>query len=343
MKKVISAASLLALVLGSPSVLAAKEGAHWASGDKIVDVTNGTVYRGVSTPNDAWGYGNISFTDGEFSLESGFEWLNDPQGDDFYEGWLVQQSPFKFISTWVAEKQWSKYVNDFTSTIDYTNYDFYVLTLEPNDGDPAPADHILEGNVAVISANSQSHNSEWNDVTIDLTGKNFEFSQDKIEVYEGDRVTINFESTGGFHDWGVDEFDAWTKKVNPGEVTSVTFTADKVWSFEFYCSVGNHRAEGMLGWFIVKEREEAKNNTQKQVKKIQAKELTATQKALRVGIKARLSKIKSSSFDPEKVLKNLDKVRASLTSRGFSADKIERYNDILDAVEDVLHELISEK
>jgi len=38
-------------------------------------------------------------------------------------------------------------MNNFTSDIDYSSYDFYVLTLEPNDGDPAPADHIVEGAV----------------------------------------------------------------------------------------------------------------------------------------------------------------------------------------------------
>lgn len=86
---------------------------------------------------------------------------------------------------------------------------------------------------------------------ITLTGKNFEFSTDEIRVKEGETVTIKFTSTGGFHDWRVDEFDAGTEAVNPGEQTSVTFVADKKGSFEYYCSVGNHRERGMKGILIV--------------------------------------------------------------------------------------------
>lgn len=335
MKKIISAVALAAIIVSSPSVLAASSEHDSAQhSNKIVDVTNGKEIRGVSTPENAWGYGNISFEDGEFSSHAAFEGLSDPVGDDFYEGWLVQQSPFKFISTGEAiKKDDGKYHNSFTSDIDYESYDFYVLTLEPNDGDPAPADHILEGNITVGKEMMKDHNNEWKDVTIDLTGENFAFSRDTIEVYKGDKVTINFESTGGFHDWGVDEFDAWTKQVNPGETTSVTFVADKVGSFEFYCSVGNHRAQGMLGWLIVKEREDKT--------KEHKTSLSAQAQALRGWIYAKLSKLNSSSFDPQRVLDNLDGVRASLASRNLSEKKLELYQDVLDAVEDVLHEIIA--
>ena len=85
-----------------------------------------------------------------------------------------------------------------------------------------------------------------------LTGKMFAFSQTEIRVNKGDTVTINFSSTEGFHDWTVDEFNARTKQVNTGEPASVTFTADKTGTFEYYCSVGQHRAMGMKGNLIVK-------------------------------------------------------------------------------------------
>lgn len=65
------------------------------------------------------------------------------------------------------------------------------------------------------------------DVVIDVTGVNFSFSTETIEVNQGDVVTINFESTEGFHDWVVDEFAAATDQVNPGTPTSVTFVADQ--------------------------------------------------------------------------------------------------------------------
>lgn len=88
------------------------------------------------------------------------------------------------------------------------------------------------------------------DVVINVTGENFAYSLEQIEVNEWDTVTINFESVGWNHDWVVDEFDAATEIVRPGTPTSVTFVADKAWEYEYYCSVGNHRAQGMV-WTLV--------------------------------------------------------------------------------------------
>ena len=87
--------------------------------------------------------------------------------------------------------------------------------------------------------------------TISISGTNFKFDVKEIKVKKGDTVTINFKSAGGFHDWTVDEFNAKTNRVNNGESTSVTFTADQTGTFEYYCSVGNHRALGMVGILIV--------------------------------------------------------------------------------------------
>lgn len=85
----------------------------------------------------------------------------------------------------------------------------------------------------------------------DLTGKMFAFSQTELRVKKGDTVTVNFESTDALHDWVVDTFDARTKQVKPGTKTSVTFVADKTGTFEYYCSVGSHRANGMVGTLMV--------------------------------------------------------------------------------------------
>jgi plastocyanin len=85
----------------------------------------------------------------------------------------------------------------------------------------------------------------------DVGGQNFGFNMKEIKVRQGDTVVINFTSTGGFHDWVVDEFNARTSRVNTGETSSVTFVADKVGTFEYYCSVGQHRANGMVGRLII--------------------------------------------------------------------------------------------
>lgn len=93
-------------------------------------------------------------------------------------------------------------------------------------------------------------------ISFTISGKNFAFLMNGSEaptltVKKGQTVTINFNSEDGFHDWVVDEFNAKTDRVQTGGKTSVTFTPDKTGEFEYYCSVGQHRANGMKGKLIV--------------------------------------------------------------------------------------------
>ena len=92
--------------------------------------------------------------------------------------------------------------------------------------------------------------------TFSLEGANFKFTMNGVEspnivVNEGDKVRIELKSGQGFHDWVVDEFSATTPRVKDGESTFVEFTADKKGTFEYYCSVGEHRQMGMKGKLIV--------------------------------------------------------------------------------------------
>lgn len=107
----------------------------WASA-ALADVTGG----------ESFGIAHTQFESGLFTLISNMGNLPDPAEGYFYEGWLVRRGEsMSVISTGVAEKTAEGYVNVYTSKIDLSEYDFYVLTLEPNDEDPAPAEHILEG------------------------------------------------------------------------------------------------------------------------------------------------------------------------------------------------------
>jgi len=87
--------------------------------------------------------------------------------------------------------------------------------------------------------------------TFNVTGQNFAFSLKEIRVAKGDKVKINFESVGGFHDLVIDGYGQATTKVSDGQKASIEFTADKPGTFEYYCSVGSHRQMGMVGKFIV--------------------------------------------------------------------------------------------
>ena len=84
-----------------------------------------------------------------------------------------------------------------------------------------------------------------------VTGSNFAFAPATISVKKGDTVKITFVNSGGTHDLKIDEFNAATAKLAAGKQETVTFVADKAGTFEYYCSVGSHRAMGMKGTLTV--------------------------------------------------------------------------------------------
>jgi hypothetical protein len=112
----------------------------------LEDVTNGKILLGIKFDGKSSGTVSVVSGNGVYSLLAEFENLPDPQGTDFYEGWVVRKGlSFSVISTGLLVKENGRYVNRFESNQDLSDHLDYVLTIEPDDGDPAPADHVLEG------------------------------------------------------------------------------------------------------------------------------------------------------------------------------------------------------
>lgn len=81
---------------------------------------------------------------------------------------------------------------------------------------------------------------------------NFKFSMSEMRVQQGDTVRVTLRNTEGFHDFVIDEFPgAKTAQIQAGQEQTIEFVADKKGTFEYYCSVGSHRAMGMRGSLIV--------------------------------------------------------------------------------------------
>lgn len=85
-----------------------------------------------------------------------------------------------------------------------------------------------------------------------VNGGNFFFTPNTITVNKGDRVKITLNNTGGFHDFVIDEFNVRTPQIKDGHQATVEFIANKNGTFEYYCSIGEHRQMGMKGSLIVK-------------------------------------------------------------------------------------------
>lgn len=80
----------------------------------------------------------------------------------------------------------------------------------------------------------------------------FSFSPSTMVVNRGDTVKITLRNTNGTHDLKIDEFNVSTSILNTGQEQSITFVANKSGTFQYYCSVGNHRAMGMVGTLTVR-------------------------------------------------------------------------------------------
>src|SRR5258706_2223717 len=84
-----------------------------------------------------------------------------------------------------------------------------------------------------------------------VDGSNFVFDPKTITVNKGDNVKITFKDDDGRHNLVIDGYNLSTNIVGPGSEDSISFVADKAGSFEYYCSVSNHREQGMTGTLTV--------------------------------------------------------------------------------------------
>lgn len=75
----------------------------------------------------------------------------------------------------------------------------------------------------------------------------FYYKPNTITVKKGEKVQIVLKSVDMMHDFNIDELNVHSPIVKSGTENTVTFTADKVGKFEYYCSVGQHRKNGQVG------------------------------------------------------------------------------------------------
>jgi len=115
---------------------------------------------------------------------------------------------------------------------------------------PVLGEEIEENVAGTVEGNSEE---TINEVTLfDVHGSNnYRFNPAEIRVKKGETVRINFVNDEGTHNFIIDGLNVRTQTISSGNVDTVTFTADEVGEFEFYCGVGNHRELGMKGTLIV--------------------------------------------------------------------------------------------
>lgn len=92
------------------------------------------------------------------------------------------------------------------------------------------------------------------DYQIDMS--NFEYSVTEMTASPGQTLVVNLTTTDGMHDLVIDELGVQSSILNVGEsqVLEIVVPEDAVaGEYEYYCSVGNHRAMGMVGTLTIVE------------------------------------------------------------------------------------------
>lgn len=88
---------------------------------------------------------------------------------------------------------------------------------------------------------------------ITIEAGSFYYKPNVITVKKGEKVQIVLSSKDMVHDFQIDELNVKGPMTKSGETSTVEFTADKVGTFEYYCSVGQHRKMGQVGTITVTE------------------------------------------------------------------------------------------
>ena len=89
---------------------------------------------------------------------------------------------------------------------------------------------------------------------IDLSMGNFAYSVKEIQASAGETITIRLTNEDGMHDFMIDELKVKSKQLSAGQTQDIEIKipADaKGKTYEYYCSVGNHRQMGMSGKLVI--------------------------------------------------------------------------------------------
>ena len=81
-----------------------------------------------------------------------------------------------------------------------------------------------------------------------VEGSEFSFSPSSITVNAGEKVKLTFNNVGSFpHNLTVEGLGIATKTIGGGQSDTIEFTVEEGGTYTTFCSVGNHRAQGMEG------------------------------------------------------------------------------------------------
>lgn len=101
------------------------------------------------------------------------------------------------------------------------------------------------------TATSEATDTTSAEVTINMEAGSFYYKPNTITVKEGTKVKIVFTSVSMMHNFSIDELEVKSPTVKSGNTETFEFVASKKGTYEYYCAIGSHRANGQVGTLIV--------------------------------------------------------------------------------------------
>lgn len=105
------------------------------------------------------------------------------------------------------------------------------------------------------SDNSSNSSDDSEEFDIELEMRNFKYSDTLIEAAPGDVLKIKLVSEGGTHDFVIDQLDISSGEIFTGKSKIITIAIPDDFEpgdYQFYCSISDHRAMGMVGTLRIK-------------------------------------------------------------------------------------------
>ena len=135
----------LILLLALTTMLTACEAEAPETEDPFANITRYDATLEDLTGGSAVGNVTVIVDNGTYNLIGQFVDLPELEADYFYEGWIVTENADSVISTGALSNETGVWMNVYKNETDLSDHTRYILTLEPDDGDPAPAEHVMEG------------------------------------------------------------------------------------------------------------------------------------------------------------------------------------------------------
>jgi len=129
---------------------------------------------------------------------------------------------------------------------------YFLMRPSSDQADTSDHQHTSAQSTPAQTDTASNQGNTTADVqTIQVEAGNYYFKPNEIRVKKGQRVKIVLATKGMGHDFVIDSLGVEVPVTQPGETNSVEFTATTPGTYEFYCSVGNHRQLGQVGTLIV--------------------------------------------------------------------------------------------